>query len=125
MLYMNTYNLYFYLSHHHLLLPLPPSLPPPSFYHGPIFWNYGLLPQTWEDPNHEHPEVCPPLPPSLLLSFPPSLLPFSAVSTSMCMWFSSFQRARAVDAGPLLLVPSSPSLPPSLSPSLLLFYSSK
>uniref|UniRef100_A0A7S2JFP5 inorganic diphosphatase n=1 Tax=Zooxanthella nutricula TaxID=1333877 RepID=A0A7S2JFP5_9DINO len=20
-------------------------------YHGPIFWNYGLLPQTWEDPN--------------------------------------------------------------------------
>lgn len=27
------------------------------FYHGPIFWNYGLLPQTWEDPNHEHPEL--------------------------------------------------------------------
>lgn len=24
-------------------------------YHGPIFWNYGMLPQTWEDPNHEHP----------------------------------------------------------------------
>ena len=24
-------------------------------YHGPIFWNYGCLPQTWEDPNHEHP----------------------------------------------------------------------
>jgi inorganic pyrophosphatase len=22
-------------------------------YHGPIFWNYGLLPQTWEDPNVE------------------------------------------------------------------------
>ena len=20
-------------------------------YHGPIFWNYGFLPQTWEDPN--------------------------------------------------------------------------
>lgn len=20
------------------------------FYHGPIFWNYGMLPQTWEDP---------------------------------------------------------------------------
>merc|ERR1712008_320659 len=20
-------------------------------YHGPIFWNYGCLPQTWEDPN--------------------------------------------------------------------------
>lgn len=26
-------------------------------YHGPIFWNYGCLPQTWEDPNVEHP-VC-------------------------------------------------------------------
>jgi inorganic pyrophosphatase len=26
-------------------------------YHGPIFWNYGMLPQTWEDPNHEHPEL--------------------------------------------------------------------
>jgi hypothetical protein len=52
------------------LLPyLPPSLPPSSFYHGPIFWNYGLLPQTWEDPNHEHPEVHPP-------SLPPSLPPF-------------------------------------------------
>lgn len=24
-------------------------------YHGPIFWNYGCLPQTWEDPNEEHP----------------------------------------------------------------------
>merc|ERR1712226_174141 len=24
-------------------------------YHGPIFWNYGMLPQTWEDPNVEHP----------------------------------------------------------------------
>merc|ERR1719384_2795354 len=24
-------------------------------YHGPIFWNYGLLPQTWEDPNVEDP----------------------------------------------------------------------
>jgi len=22
-------------------------------YHGPIFWNYGCLPQTWEDPNGE------------------------------------------------------------------------
>jgi len=21
------------------------------YYHGPIFWNYGCLPQTWEDPN--------------------------------------------------------------------------
>jgi inorganic pyrophosphatase len=26
-------------------------------YHGPIFWNYGCLPQTWEDPNVEHPVV--------------------------------------------------------------------
>jgi len=26
-------------------------------YHGPIFWNYGCLPQTWEDPNVMHPEV--------------------------------------------------------------------
>jgi inorganic pyrophosphatase len=26
-------------------------------YHGPIFWNYGCLPQTWEDPNVEHPEL--------------------------------------------------------------------
>ena len=23
----------------------------PRLYHGPIFWNYGCLPQTWEDPN--------------------------------------------------------------------------
>lgn len=26
-------------------------------YHGPIFWNYGCLPQTWEDPGEEHPEL--------------------------------------------------------------------
>lgn len=26
-------------------------------YHGPIYWNYGMLPQTWEDPNHTHPEL--------------------------------------------------------------------
>lgn len=26
-------------------------------YHGPIFWNYGAIPQTWENPNVEHPEV--------------------------------------------------------------------
>merc|ERR1711988_1317641 len=26
-------------------------------YHGPIFWNYGCLPQTWENPNEEHPEL--------------------------------------------------------------------
>ena len=27
------------------------------FYHGPIFWNYGCIPQTWENPNEEHPEL--------------------------------------------------------------------
>jgi len=27
------------------------------FYHGPIFWNYGCIPQTWEDPNVVHPEL--------------------------------------------------------------------
>jgi len=26
-------------------------------YHGPIYWNYGYLPQTWEDPNVEHPDL--------------------------------------------------------------------
>jgi inorganic pyrophosphatase len=26
-------------------------------YHGPIFWNYGALPQTWEDPTVKHPEL--------------------------------------------------------------------
>jgi inorganic pyrophosphatase len=26
-------------------------------YHGPIFWNYGCLPQTWEDPNLQHPTL--------------------------------------------------------------------
>jgi inorganic pyrophosphatase len=26
-------------------------------YHGPIFWNYGCLPQTWEDPSAKHPEL--------------------------------------------------------------------
>jgi len=26
-------------------------------YHGPIFWNYGALPQTWEDPSSKHPEL--------------------------------------------------------------------
>eukprot|EP00816_Leptocylindrus_hargravesii_P013848 CAMPEP_0196808596 /NCGR_PEP_ID=MMETSP1362-20130617/8577_1 /TAXON_ID=163516 /ORGANISM="Leptocylindrus danicus, Strain CCMP1856" /LENGTH=280 /DNA_ID=CAMNT_0042182995 /DNA_START=42 /DNA_END=884 /DNA_ORIENTATION=- len=26
-------------------------------YHGPIFWNYGCFPQTWENPNDEHPEL--------------------------------------------------------------------
>jgi len=26
-------------------------------YHGPIFWNYGMFPQTWEDPEHEHPDL--------------------------------------------------------------------
>merc|ERR1711959_522629 len=28
-------------------------------YHGPIFWNYGYLPKTWEDPTVEHPELRP------------------------------------------------------------------
>ncbi|CAM9165089.1 unnamed protein product [Pylaiella littoralis] len=27
------------------------------FYHGPIFWNYGYIPQTWEDPDVKHPEL--------------------------------------------------------------------
>lgn len=26
-------------------------------YHGPIYWNYGCLPQTWEDPHVLHPEL--------------------------------------------------------------------
>merc|ERR1711871_719477 len=26
-------------------------------YHGPLFWNYGAVPQTWEDPNVKHHEV--------------------------------------------------------------------
>lgn len=26
-------------------------------YHGPIFWNYGYLPQTWEDPSTAHAEL--------------------------------------------------------------------
>lgn len=26
-------------------------------YHGPIFWNYGYLPQTWEDPKVKHSEL--------------------------------------------------------------------
>lgn len=26
-------------------------------YHGPIFWNYGYLPQTWEDPRVSHPAL--------------------------------------------------------------------
>jgi inorganic pyrophosphatase len=26
-------------------------------YHGPIFWNYGMFPQTWEDPNIVHSET--------------------------------------------------------------------
>jgi len=27
----------------------------PRFYHGPIYWNYGCFPQTWEDPGVKHP----------------------------------------------------------------------
>lgn len=26
-------------------------------YHGPIYWNYGCLPQTWENPNILHPTL--------------------------------------------------------------------
>jgi len=26
-------------------------------YHGPMYWNYGMFPQTWEDPGHEHLEL--------------------------------------------------------------------
>ena len=26
-------------------------------YHGPIFWNYGCFPQTWENPHHLHPVI--------------------------------------------------------------------
>lgn len=26
-------------------------------YHGPIFWNYGYMPQTWEDPTVKHPTL--------------------------------------------------------------------
>jgi len=26
-------------------------------YHGPIFWNYGCIPQTWEDPFELHPDL--------------------------------------------------------------------
>jgi len=29
----------------------------PREYAGPIFWNYGFLPQTWEDPKQQHPEL--------------------------------------------------------------------
>jgi len=27
------------------------------YYHGPLFWNYGCVPQTWEDPNVKNHEV--------------------------------------------------------------------
>lgn len=26
-------------------------------YHGPLYWNYGCIPQTWENPNVKHPEL--------------------------------------------------------------------
>jgi len=29
----------------------------PRFYHGPIYWNYGCFPQTWEDPGANHPDL--------------------------------------------------------------------
>jgi inorganic pyrophosphatase len=28
------------------------------YYHGPIFWNYGCAPRTWEDPNKAGPTEC-------------------------------------------------------------------
>jgi inorganic pyrophosphatase len=27
------------------------------FYPYPIKWNYGMIPQTWEDPEHSHPDL--------------------------------------------------------------------
>jgi inorganic pyrophosphatase len=27
------------------------------YYHGPIYWNYGCFPQTWEDPSVKHPDL--------------------------------------------------------------------
>jgi len=29
----------------------------PREYHGPIYWNYGCFPQTWEDPDIRHPTL--------------------------------------------------------------------
>jgi hypothetical protein len=29
----------------------------PRLYHGPIFWNYGCIPQTWEDPSVRDPNT--------------------------------------------------------------------
>lgn len=29
----------------------------PRHYHGPLYWNYGCVPQTWEDPTHADPGV--------------------------------------------------------------------
>lgn len=26
-------------------------------YHGPVYWNYGALPRTWEDPSVKHPDL--------------------------------------------------------------------
>lgn len=41
-----------------MLLPssLPPTHPPTRSYPYNINWNYGLLPQTWEDPAHKNAE---------------------------------------------------------------------
>jgi inorganic pyrophosphatase len=29
----------------------------PRSYHGPIYWNYGCFPQTWEDPSVIHKDL--------------------------------------------------------------------
>lgn len=29
----------------------------PRHYAGPIYWNYGCFPQTWEDPNEKNAEL--------------------------------------------------------------------
>lgn len=42
------------LCRRNLLPVIPGNL---RFYHGPLFWNYGAVPQTWEDPNVKHHEV--------------------------------------------------------------------
>lgn len=29
----------------------------PRYYSGPIYWNYGCFPQTWEDPHEENSDL--------------------------------------------------------------------
>jgi len=33
------------------------GVPSLRHYHGPIYWNYGCMPQTWEDPTVVHPQL--------------------------------------------------------------------